>query len=286
MVIDLPETGLVVFTGDNSNGKSVIVKTLEALLTNKIAKPRKRNSLVNREASYGTIKFVRSDDVSLEAHIQREAAGTYIRYSVPGEEDVVRYIADKSYKELLLRFGWHYDEDTGISLNVGQEEDELLFYKTQPRKIRSLLESAVTDTNANTAAENMENFLGEVRKLKESYNQQQRAYMQTLSTLVIEDTEPLIAKTEKLEKCYRNLSVVYFPNIPDIKPVPVVHYIDMYTPKIPKIKFPRIVWASCDIPDITKIAAELKTLREHKCPTCGRGFDEDACENPIHNRPS
>lgn len=283
VVIDLPPTGLVVFQGDNSNGKSVIVKTTEALLTNKIAKPRKRNSLINRNASFGSITYIRSDDVVLEAHIQREAAGTYIKLSQPGEEDVVRYIADRSYRELLTRFGWHYSEETGISLNIAQAEDALLFYKTPHKQLRSLLESATNDSDADVAAESMETFLKDTRNLKESYNQQQRAYLQTLQTLEIEDVEPLEKQTKTLERCYRNLLVVYFPTIPDIHAVPKVHYVEPYRPTIPKVKFPRIVQVECKIPDITKIASELKILREHKCPTCGRGFDSDGCENPLHN---
>lgn len=283
VVIDLPETGLVVFTGDNSNGKSVIVKSLEALLTNKIAKPRKRSSLINRSASYGTITFVRSDGTVLEAHLQREAAGTYVKLSEPGHEDVVRYIADRSYRELLYRFGWHFSEETGVSLNIAQEEDALLFYKTPHKQIRNIIDSATTDSDADIAATNLENFLSEVRKLKDEYNRQQKAYISTLQTLVIEDVDPLLQKYEVLDKCRRNLAAVYFPTIPDIKPVPKVHYVAPYIPELPKIKYPRIVSALCSIPDITKIASELRILKEHKCPTCGRGFDTDGCEDPLHN---
>lgn len=273
VIIDLPSTGLVVFTGDNSNGKSVIVKTTEALLTNKIAKPRKRNSLINRSSSFGSITYIRSDDMILEAHIQREAAGTYIKLSKPGEEDIVRYLADRSYKELIQRFGFHYSEETGISLNLAQEEDALLFYKTPHKQIRSIIESATNDSDADTAVANLEAFLKETRALKESYNQQQRAYMQTLQTLQIEDVDPLIKASEVMERCYRNLSVVYFPTIPEIHAVPKVHYVVPYIPKIPIIKYPRIVHAECSIPDITGVARELKVLKEHRCPTCGRGFD-------------
>lgn len=274
IVIDLPEKGLVVFTGDNSNGKSVIGKTLEALLTNKIAKPRKRNSLVNRNATFGSITFIRSDDAILEAHIQREAAGTYIKLTLPGQEPIQRYIADRTYRDLLHRFGWHYSEEAGISLNVAQEEDALLFYKTPPRQIRSLLESATSDSEADRVVESLEAFLQETRKLKDSYTQQQNAYIQTLATIQIEDTKPLMDKIAVMERCQKVLSSVYFPDIPEIRPVPKVHYVTLYKPQIPVVKFPRIVNVSCSIPDISQLAADIKMLQEHKCPTCGRGFGE------------
>lgn len=279
IVIDLPEKGLVVFTGDNSNGKSVIGKTLEALLTNKIAKPRKRNSLVNRAATFGSITCVRSDDAILEAHIQREAAGTYVKLTLPGQEPIQRYIADKSYRELLYRFGWHYSDEAGISLNIAQEEDALLFYKTPPRQIRSLLESATSDSEADRAVENLEAFLSETRKLKDNYTQQQNAYIQTLATIQIEDTAPLVEKIAIMERCQRILSTVYFPDIPEIRPVPKVHYVTLHKPNIPEIKYPRIVNVSCSIPDISQLVADIKMLQDHKCPTCGRGFGECSHES-------
>lgn len=283
VVIDLPPTGLVVFTGDNSNGKSVIVKTIEALLTNKIAKPRKRNSLVNRNATYGELICLRSDDAILKAHIQREAAGTYVELTMPGQETVTRYLADRTYRELVLQFGWNYSEEVGLSLNIAQEEDALLFYKNSHRQIRSILDTATSDTDADLVAENLEAFQTNVRKLRDNYTQQLNAYMQTLSTIKTEDTQPLYEKLAVMERCHRNLSVVYFPTIPEIKAVPKVNYVAPYMPRIPRIKYPKIVSISCDIPDITKVAKELQTLKEHKCPTCGRGFDSDGCTNPLHN---
>ena len=78
-----------------------------------------------------------------------------------------------------------------------------------------------------------------------------------------------------MEYLLRNLNNIYFPTIPDIVPVPKVKYVDIYKPNIPAIKYPHIINACVNIPDILPIAKDLKALRERKCPTCGRGFDCD-----------
>lgn len=275
VVIDLPKSGLVVFTGNNSNGKSVIVKTTLKMLNGGISKPRKRASLVNRDATFGEIIYVRDDDVKLTMHVAREAASTYIKLEVPNQEPIVRYLADKSYKALISDFGWHYDEDAGISLNIAEAEDSLLFYKTSNKINGHILETATSDSSANKVAESFEETLKEARNFRDKTIQQVRTYSSALHDLKVEEVQPLLDKREKLAYLYRNLNAVYLPTIPEIKAVPKVHFADVYNPILPEIKYPRIISVSCTIPDILDVANEVKVLKEHRCPMCGRGFDCD-----------
>lgn len=281
LVVDLPPTGLVVFTGQNSNGKSIITKTTLVILDGKINRPRKRASLVNRDAMFGEIEYLRSDDVKLTVHITREAASVWFKYEQPGQEPIVRYLQDKSYTDLVHKFGWHYDKDSGISLNIAEAEDALLFYKTKYTINRSVIETATSDETANQIAENIENTVKETRKLREQWISEFKTYSEAIRNLNIEERGPMQVRLETLERCNRNLSAIYFPTIPEIKAVPKVKYANVYIPGIPAIKYPKILNMCVNIPDILPIASELKTLREHKCPTCGRGFD-CACEDTVH----
>lgn len=275
VTIDLPPTGLVVFTGENSNGKSIIPKTLRILLSGMLRKPRKRASLVNRHASFAEISFLRSDDVKLTAHISKAANVTYVKLERPGEEPIVRYLADKSYVDLVYAFGWHYDAASGISLNLAEEEEALLFYKTPNSVNFTVTETATSDHVANKVAANFEETLKTTRATRDKWTQDVQSYLVARSQLTVEDTAPLQEKLSKMERLYKNLSAVYFPNIPEIKPVPKVKCRNIYFPNIPKVKYPKIYSLDVNIPDILGVAAELKALREHKCPTCGRGFDCD-----------
>lgn len=292
VVIDLPPTGLIVFNGPNSNGKSVIVRATRSIINGDIKKPRKRAALVNKQATFGEIIYTRDDDVVLTVHITREAATTYVKYEEPGKDPIVRYLADKNYLDLVYQFGWHYDVDTGICLNIAEAEEALLFYKTSNKANGSIIQSATSDTSANKVAESFEATIKETRSLREQYIQQVRAMSSALQGLQIENINELIEMKEKLERYYRNLIKIYFPNlptvksvpdvkaanfyrptIPEVKAVPNVRFTNVSYPKIPKIKYPRIVDVKCSLPDITGVASELKTLKEHKCPLCGRGFD-------------
>lgn len=277
VVIDLPPTGLIIFTGNNSNGKSVIVKATKALITGSIKKPRKRSNLIDRRAQFGEIEYVRDDTTTLKLHLTREAATTYVTYQEPGQDAIVRYLSDKSYSELVSRFGWHYDSNTDVSLNIAEADTSLLFYKTSNKANSSIIETATSDASANAVIDKFGTTISELRSLRDNYNTQIRQLEGTIHDLTVEDTEPLTQLRDVFEKVYSSLSKFYFPVLPEIQEVPKVKFVDIYIPNLPEIRYPPILDVQCNIPDIEPLWNELVDLRNHKCPTCGRGFDEDAC---------
>lgn len=273
IVVDLPPTGLILFAGENSNGKSVIVRTTRDLLQNNIKKPQCRADLVNRRATFGEITYVRADDVVLTLHLTREAAGTYVVLQRPGCDDIVRYLSDRNYMELVRAFGWNVSEDTGISLNIAEGDDALLFYKTPNKVNGKVLQSANTDPVAERVLEQFDTTLSDARKFKDNAVAQTRIIASTLSGLEIHDIQELNERKQKLEYYYRNLSAVYFPNIPEIKAVPKVRLNPYYKPNLPNVKKPSVYFVSCNLPDFSDIAKDLQAVREYKCPMCGRGFN-------------
>ena len=305
VIIDFNPTGLTVFTGDNSNGKSVIVKVTKALITGSIRKPRKRNNLVNREAQFGEAIYTRDDDVVLKLHLAREAALTYITYTEPGREPITRYLADKSYSDLVRKFGWHYDENTGVSLNIAEADDSLLFYKTSNRDIASVIETATSDSTANAVIEQFTNTIGQLRSLREQYNMQLRQYESTIAELQVEETEFLKEQREVYFKVYSLLSNMYiptlpeirpvpnvkllnlpFPEIPEIRPVPNVKVMSLEFPKIPIIRFPALFEVKVNIPSLDKWWEDMQALQDMRCPTCGRRLAEHDSEDTIHIGPA
>ena len=275
VVIDLPSTGFIVFTGNNSNGKSVIVKATKALITGHINKPRKRAGLINRNSQWGEIEYVRDDDHRLILHLTREAATTWVRYICPGMEPITRYLADRNYSELVQLFGWHYDASSGITLNIAEADESLLFYKTNNKTNASILKTATSDLRADLALLNATNLIKESRHLRENWTSQMRVIANTLKDLNVEDTTELVKSHEYLSFLYRNLSKVYIPTLPKIEPVPNVSYLKVNFPNLPEVKYPKIVSCNVNIPDISSICTELEELKSRRCPTCGRGFECD-----------
>lgn len=278
VVVDISEHGVIVFTGNNSNGKSVIVKVTKALVTNTIRKPRKRASLINRDKTYGEVIYERSDGAVLTLHLDRAANVTYVKLDKPNADPIIRYLADKTYPQLVREFGFHFDESSGISLHFAEADESLLFYKTSSRINSSIVQTATSDSTAETVLENFTATVKQARQFRDEYNKQIRVFKETVAELKISDEEELLKRKEQLEKLYHILSTIHFPRIPEVKPVPKIYGIDVKYPTLPNIVYPTVINVKCVIPDITNIAAELKALGDYKCPTCGRGFDCD-CTN-------
>ena len=273
VVIDYPATGLVVFTGENSNGKSVIVKVTKALITGEFTKPRCRASLINRSASFGEAIWIRDDNMTLTLHLTREAATTYVSLKRAEEEPIVRYLSDKSHTQLIREFGWHYDSEHKITLNVAEADEALLFYKTPNKTNGAVIHTATTDALADAAVATLEETISSARKFRSDASMQIKTLESTLAELKIYDIEDLRAKAEKAQIYVNLLQTIYFPSIPEIKPVPKFTFISVHEPKLPKIRYPRVLSISCNLPDMLPLMQDINTLKNNKCPTCGRGWD-------------
>ena len=292
-VFELPPTGLIVFTGNNSNGKSIITKVTKAVIMDKVKKPRKRAGYVNRHSTFGEITYVRDDDVSLTVHITREAATCWYKLDKPNSEPVVRYLADKSYQQLVEEFGWHYDDYSGLTLNVGEQNEALLFYGTADKVNFSLLNSAATDVSATKTLGNLELTVKEAKTLRDKFVTQSTSYQSLMNELKIEDVAGMDVKVENMRKYLGILQSIYFPTLPEVRAVPKVVTAPVYIPTIPKIRavpkvvlvtnvsyptlprirYPRILDIHCELPDVLNIAHDMAELRARRCPTCGRGWD-------------
>lgn len=266
------------FAGENSNGKSVIVRCTRDIVMDNIKKPKVRAELINRQATFGEITYVRGDDVVLTVHLDRAAANTYVSLRRVGEDTpIVRYLADKNYMELVREFGWHVSSDIGISLNIAEGDDALLFYKTTNKLNCAVLQSATTDPVADQVIETFQTVLTDARRLKDTSATSIRTLEAALRELKVYDVDALRTRREKLDYYKRNLQAIYIPTIPEIKAVPNVKLARVHVPRMPKISYPKIYNIKCSIPDIRDIAADIKSLRERKCPMCGRGFDNCDC---------
>lgn len=282
VVLDFPEYGLIVLSGDNNNGKSVVIKALTAIIYDLLRKPQKRDNLINEESTFGEVHITRYDDWKLSLHLTREAAQTYFTLYIPGQEPIVRYLSDKSYNELVERFGFHVVPGHNVSLQIGEADDALLFYKTPNKLNGDLVVSSMIDGNTKIACENMENLLVETRKARDEYRGQIRAINSALGQLTIYDTEVLRKKRNYLAYILSVLSTVYIPQgLPVLQPVPKITYCDVYVPELPLIHYPKIYdIQAAQLPDVSELAKDIAALKDRRCPTCGRRFlSDDTCES-------
>lgn len=275
ITVTLPETGLIRFNGDNSNGKSIIRKALEYICSNAINKPIIRKSLVRRGQPYGEIILTRYDDMSLMYHIHKEAAQTYAELSVPGKLPIRRYLSDKTIPELREYFGLHYSTVAERSLNLMNPDDSLLFFRTPHKANCDLIKPVYTDAKAETALDEFTKLHKSTKTMIDNFSKELAIATAEKTSLAMYD---IAAEEEKRDKCnhYAHVLELLEPaeELFDLKPAPDVRLLEIPKLQMYKLRFVRYIDVSFDYDDtvMLNLANEEKELREGRCPTCKRKF--------------
>ncbi len=273
--IELPATGVIAFTGNNSNGKSVLTKVLKCLLSNQFqSRPKVRASLINRNAPYGEVLFVRDDDATMRLHLTRDAASTYVSVKWPDSEPVTRYLADKCFQDLCRDFGWHYTAERDVSLNIAELDDQLLFFATSYGCNYDILETAMSDPIASESLQRVQLVAKEAVDIREKAVGRINTCNTVIKSMTLYDMEKEQQRYDSLSEIYNVLSMVYIPTIPEVVPVPDVTIYSVHHPVIPPVVYPEFYDVSICIPDISQLADEIRMLQNKVCPLCKRRFIE------------
>ena len=277
-LIEFPPVGIVRFYGNNSNGKSVLVKVLSDVVSNAISRPGNRRSIIRRGHDYGEVMLMRYDGTTLFIRIAVEASGTYAELTRPDCPPVRRYLADKSIPLLVREFGWHYNSEHGVSLNIHQDVDGFLFVDTKKSANFDLLSSTRSDQYAEAAAESLTQLIKDSKKQRTEIVHALEVAQATYCTLKTWDVE---AEAQTRALCLQLAQELEALNVPPMPMMPAIAGMRVYEapPPMPVLNYPKIYSVFNEpLPDIIPIATELRDILSGVCPTCKRKLYEEACE--------
>lgn len=279
-VLEFPEVGIVRFTGDNSNGKSVLVKALEDVVSNRITRPSNRRSIIRRGNSFGELLLERYDGVSLYVRIHLEAAQTYAELSKPDSPPIRRYLADKAIPLLVRDFGWHYDSEHGVSLNIHTDTDGLLFVDTKKNMNFDLLNSVRTDAFAEAALAGLELLIKSSKYQRDEFAHAYEVAQATYTALQYWDIDKEIDIREQCLYWAQVLDGLDIPPMPDVSLTLPPHFIPDIPP-VPDVRIPVLIKPFTEpIPELRGAMLELVEIRSGICPTCKRPlFGEEEHEH-------
>lgn len=273
VLIELPETGLVVFSGDNSNGKSVIRKVLEDTIAYNINKAKVRKSLISKDRSEGSLEIIKYDGSSLYVNINLEASQTWVRLTCANGESVVRYLADKNIPELVREFGFHYNDTRDISLNICDSDDSILFFRTSHATNGDILVSALTDTEAQMRYDVLYEQYQEALSNRRQFLDNLQVAQAAKEALVLYNIEE---EQELHDICARAASLLSKFYWPDMKEVPEMIFLPTFNIRTLRlqgyVELPHIPVVRMNIRDISAVSLDLIQIEKGVCPTCRRPF--------------
>ena len=271
-VLEFPEVGIVRFLGDNSNGKSVMVKVLQDVVSNNISRPAARRSIIRRGNSFGELLLESYSGDTLYVHIDLEASQTFAELTKAGAQPVRRYLADKAIPSLVREFGWHYDDKSGVSINIHNDTDGLLFVDTRKSVNFDLLSSMRSDAYAEAALTTITDL---VKTTKQKRDDMRHAFEVAEATFIALKSWDKEAEARVRDECIyyaellENLTV---PTLPTFTLTRAPVFIQPL-PNVPVMQMPHLhepmEYAPAKAGELLKSIAQLMS---GTCPTCGRPF--------------
>lgn len=275
VTIELPEVGLTVFQGGNSDGKSVITKMLEDLISDNIKSARTRKSLINRDSGQkcGTFEIEKYDGTKLFVNLHTDASQTWVKLTRKSGEEVTRYLADKTIPELVTEFGFHYDDTRGVTLNICDSDEAMLFFKTNHVTNYDVVSSALIDTIADRKAKQLTDAYQNAVSMRRSISNQLQVSSQVKQSIVLYDVDRERQRADKLNKIINVLSHVYMPNIIELPDPPKTPFIMLSEIRLKKLQaHPTITLPEIRISRLEEEMEQLRSIEKGVCPTCKRPF--------------
>lgn len=280
-VMEFPERGIIRFMGDNSNGKSVMVKVLQDVVSNNISRPANRRSIIRRGNSYGELLLESYDGNTLFVHIALEAAQTYAELTMGDNPLVRRYLADKAIPLLVREFGWHYDDHCGVSINIHNDTDGLLFVDTKKSINFELLAGMRSDAFSEAALVEIERL---VKETKQKRDEMQHAYEIAEATFLSLQYWDVDEEAKIRDEC------LYYASLLENLTVPAVPVFELTrAPRLypafkpaPSMEIPKLYPPMQQQPtNAAAILVDIAQIVNGVCPTCGRALYEGGHSHEV-----
>lgn len=276
--LNLEEHSIVEFTGDNSNGKSVISKVIGALTSGDIRHKEVRRSLIKDGKDEGLVLF-NFNEKQLGLVLKESASESFVLYYPDIRKDpndfVARELGDAEGTEALIReFGFRTYAKGDICLQLSPTFGAIPFVTTSGAINDDIVQDITTDKVADEFLQSFSTITFPMFKQRIQMLKQQRDSIKTVLDSMesydwraYEDMQNRLTEVFNAAEKYRSLEIDEIP-IPNLEVIPVPH-LELS---------PLLVIYTCDyIPLIEPIGKELDDyiqVLEGVCPTCGRPLVE------------
>lgn len=271
--IELPENSIIEFTGDNSNGKSVITKLLTMLLNGDIRNESVRRALIKDGKERGVFLMTHNKE-QLGVVITPHIGGSIVMYNSDcGNQEtmIVRQLNDiKGCEALIHKFGFRCYNNGEVCLQIHPTWGPIPFITTSGQTNYEIVEDITVDKIADEFLKTFKDitfpsFKNSIKRLKN----EKENITTILDNMESYDWRAYEEISQKIKPIYSALSKCDFIEIENI-PIPNLNIVPVNKIEINNIP---IVTGYDYAPTILTIGKELDDYLEIVngiCPTCGK----------------
>lgn len=295
---EFPKEGIVKFSGDNNDGKSILRKFLFDIIGCQLHIKDNRHCLINDDKEFAICRVHRHSGMQLEVYAHRESSKTYYKLDLPDGTSVLRYLKDKGLDELVYDFGFHYLAKRDFSFNVHPANTPNLFETTTSICNKEAYDSVTEDMHLNQAIESVENLIVEVKDEINKADTKLAITRSKINNYVLIDEMKEMNKVRNLQRLLKAIDSIPVIELIDLKEVPDVSYLrsldttnlryyleHMALPTKDVGKYIKNAKILNEIPMLTNALPSMreflinkKAYEEETCPVCGRRVFDDNCK--------
>ena len=269
--ITFEENTIVEFTGDNSNGKSVVAKVIQALTSGDIRHKDVRRTLINDESEEGVIVFTHKQE-SLGIIMREETKDSIIAYTPDISDNttgIYRSMNDPDGCDALIKqFGFRTYAGGDICLQLSPTWGAIPFITTSGSVNNDIVQDITIDKIADEFLKTFQSitfplFKDKIQKLKH----EKEIYQSALDNMESYDWKAYEDIAIRMTETYNMLNKLSFLEIDEI-PIPNLEVLpvnELNILPLPIVEFHNY------IPSITPIDKELDdylAILNGICPTC------------------
>lgn len=268
---------IVEFVGDNSNGKSVISKVIENLVSGDIAHEDVRRTLIKDNTEQGVVIFTYNEK-QLGLILKPAVKESLIMYKPniidDPENAIFRAINDADGLNAIVReFGFRAYANGDICLQLHPTWGAIPFITTSGATNNSIVEDITRDKIADNFLSSFQTITFPVFKEKIARLQKEHDSAKVvLDNMESYDWRAYDAIYEELSEVYQQIKDYEYCYIDDI-PVPDLSVVPVSNIQIPDIPIIQFYDLCSRIPYPKSLDDYLKVL-SGVCPTCGRPLFE------------
>lgn len=293
----LPDTGFVKISGGNSNGKSILIKTIHAIATLEIADKEVRRALINDDSTEASVIITYKGKI-LIVKLHEERDKCFVCLTREDNEQIIRNFREGGIQELLYEFGFRTYNNNQICLQVYETFGLTPFVNTSATVNSEVVEAVTEDSVAKDFMTKFKEITHKKAKtLISSLNEKIDTLTLSRRSILTFDYKAYEAMDKRLTELYsvlENLEPVWVDEldipagvsrleIPEMKAelieIPkAVKLVDVTHPELVAVDFASKVDLAPAIENVSILVGELVEALNGKCPTCGRPFVEGGME--------
>jgi hypothetical protein len=213
---------IVEFVGDNSNGKSILSKTLDYMVKGDIFDKHIRKDLINDEEDVAQF-WIKTDKKTLGIILYRNGTESYFTWGKNGEELNRRRATEGGFKEVLYDFGFRFYQKGEVCLQVFPTYGPIPFITTSGTTNKEIYDDLTSDKIADDFLSLYGEYTSTTFKLKEKEFRESKERIKSILDNIVEyDYEAYEKLGRKMKEYLLILKNLEFFDFEDINVPPNV----------------------------------------------------------------